>query len=183
MVVQVLFVQGAGEGAYDESAPLVASLRSALGGGFEVHAPRMPDEGEPDGPAWRRRIGAELARLRRPVVLVGHSLGGSVLLRHLAENPPAPGEVAGLYLLAAPAWDGVDWSFEELRLPEDTAQRLSNVPRIVVCHGGEDAVVPYTHLALHAERLPRARLRVVDGVGHSFGNDLSAIARDIAQEK
>ena len=42
----VLFVQGGGEGAHDEDAALAASLQRALGGEYEVHFPRMPDEPE-----------------------------------------------------------------------------------------------------------------------------------------
>ena len=40
----VLFVQGGGQGAYNEDAALAASLERALGGEYEVHFPRMPDE-------------------------------------------------------------------------------------------------------------------------------------------
>lgn len=41
---QLLFVHGGGEGAYEEDRKMAASLREALGGGYGVHCPKMPDE-------------------------------------------------------------------------------------------------------------------------------------------
>src|SRR5215469_8678211 len=47
MVKQVLFVQGAGEAAHDAwDAKLVRSLERALGEGYRVLYPRMPDEAD-----------------------------------------------------------------------------------------------------------------------------------------
>jgi pimeloyl-ACP methyl ester carboxylesterase len=44
---QLLFVHGGGEGAYEEDRKMAASLRDALGGGYEVRCPKMPDEDSP----------------------------------------------------------------------------------------------------------------------------------------
>ena len=174
----VLFVQGGGEGAYDEDAALAASLQRALGGEYEVHFPRMPDEADPNVESWKRKIGAELSQLRGKVVLVGHSVGGSILLRYLSEEEVKQ-PVAGLFLLAAPSWDEDQWNFDDLRLPRDIAEKLAFIPRIFLYHSRDDAVVPFAHLALHASRLPQATVRAVDGLGHQFGNDLTDVAREI----
>ena len=52
----VLFVHGAGEGAYEEDGPLVASLRDALGPSYEVRYPRMPLEEGAQYADWTARI-------------------------------------------------------------------------------------------------------------------------------
>jgi hypothetical protein len=44
MAKQVLFIQGAGEGAYDADKKLAESLQQALGSDYEVRCPLMPDE-------------------------------------------------------------------------------------------------------------------------------------------
>jgi len=44
----VLFVHGGGEGAHEADEKLAASLRGALGGGYDVRSPKMPDEGSPE---------------------------------------------------------------------------------------------------------------------------------------
>jgi predicted alpha/beta hydrolase family esterase len=174
----VLFVQGGGKGAYDEDAALAASLKRALGGGFEVHFPRMPDEADPNVKSWKRKISAELSRLRGKVLLVGHSVGGSILLKYLSEEE-AKKAIAGLFLLAAPSWDEDHWNFDDLKLPRNIAEKLASIPRIFLYHSRDDVVVPFAHLALHATRLPQATIRAVDGRGHQFGNDLTDVVRDI----
>ena len=174
----VLFVQGGGKGAYEEDAALAASLERALGGEFEVHFPRMPDEADPNVKSWKPKISAELSRLHGKVVLVGHSVGGSILLKYLSEEEVKK-PIAGLFLLAAPSWDEDQWNFDDLKLPHDIAEKLASIPRIYLYHSRDDAVVPFAHLALHAARLPQATIREVDGRGHQFGNDLTDVARDI----
>jgi uncharacterized protein len=177
----VLFVQGGGKGAHDEDAVLAASLKRALRGEYDVHFPRMPDEADPNVKSWKRKISAELSLLRGKVVLVGHSVGGSILLRYLSEEEVKK-PIAGLFLLAAPSWDEDQWNFDDLKLPRNIAEKLVYIPRIFLYHSRDDAVVPFAHLALHGARLPQATIRAVDGRGHQFGNDLTDVARDIRSE-
>ena len=174
----VLFVQGGGKGAHDEDAMLAASLQRALGGDYKVHFPRMPDEDDPDVRTWKQAISDELSRLGEKPVLVGHSVGGSMLLKYLSEEEVSK-PLGGLFLLAAPSWDKDKWNFADLKLPRDIDKRLASIPRIFLYHSRDDATVPFGHLALHAARLPKATVREVEGRGHQFGNDLSDVARDI----
>lgn len=175
----VLFIQGAGEGAYEEDELLVASLRNALGPGYDVRYPRMPEKDSSTVDEWIAPIEAELARLDQPVVFVGHSVGGSVLLKYLAGTKPAPG-VAGLFVIAAPFWGADDfWSWDDARLPSDAAARLAYLPRIALYHSRDDESVPFGHVLMYRDLLPGAVLREVDGRGHQFGNDLAEVARDI----
>lgn len=178
MTTHVLFIQGGGDGAYDEDAALVGSLRRGLGEEYRVHAPRMPDEAEPRSGPWKKAIADALADLTERIVIVGHSLGGSILLQYLAEKRGAP-SIDGVFLLAAPSRDEADWDFEDLGLPDDLGARLGSVPRIFLYHARDDGIVPFRHLALHAARLPRAIVRAIDDGGHQFGNDLGMVARDI----
>lgn len=174
----VLLIQGGGEGAHSEDAPLADSLRRALGPSYDVRFPRMPDEADPNVQSWKQKISSELSRLPDPVILVAHSIGGSILLRYLSEeNVEKP--LAGLFLLAAPSWDEERWSFDDLKLPRDIAEKLARIPRLFFYHCRDDEIVPFAHLALHGARLPRAVLRAVDSGGHQFGNDLTGVATDI----
>ena len=83
---QILFVQGGGEGAHDEwDNKLVDSLRRELGPGYEVRYPRMPNEADPIYAQWKAALADEIAALDDGAILVGHSLGGTILINALAD--------------------------------------------------------------------------------------------------
>jgi len=174
----VLFIQGGGKGAHSEDAPLAQSLERALGPEYEVHFPRMPREGDPNVASWKQKISSELSRIPARVILAAHSVGGSILLRYLAEEKVEK-SIAGVFLLAAPSWDEDRWNFDDLKLPGDIAEKLAPIPRVFFYHCRDDEVVPFAHLALHRTRIPRAVTHALDSGGHQFGNDLSGVARDI----
>ena len=178
MRIPVLFIQGGGEGAHNEDALLAASLQNTLGAEYDVRYPQMPGESEPEKQTWEAQIAKELEAFDGKIVLVGHSVGGSVLLRYLSEERSEK-PIAGLFLLAVPSWDEENWSFDDLRLPPDLAAKLSWIPRVFLYHNRDDEIVPFSHLALHAARLPRAVVRESDKGGHQFKNDLVNVANDI----
>src|ERR671910_2207232 len=174
----VLFIHGGGEGAYEEDRKMAASLQDALAAAYDVRCPQMPEEDRPEYAAWRDRISQEIAALNGEVILVGHSLGGSILLKYLSEEEAAK-PVAGLFLVAAPFWGAEDWEVDEYAVREDFASKLPPELPVFLYHGRDDEVVPFAHLALYADKLPRAIVRKLEGRGHQFGEDLSEVARDI----
>jgi predicted alpha/beta hydrolase family esterase len=114
------------------------------------------------------------------VVLVGHSVGAFVLLKYLSEEEPKK-PVAGLFLVAAPYVGTGGWELDEYALREDFASELPEGLQVFLYHGRDDEEVPFEHLALYEANLPRAAVRVSDGRGHQFGDDLSEVARDIRE--
>src|ERR687897_728826 len=117
---QLLFVHGGGEGAYEEDRKMAASLRDALGSGYEVRCPNMPEEDSPQYTAWRDRIASELDELDGEVFLVGHSLGASIVLKYISEEKTVT-PIAGMFLVAPPYWGVEDWEVDEYVLQEDFA--------------------------------------------------------------
>src|SRR5215207_2558417 len=96
----VLFIQGVGEGAYDEDSKLAASLQAALGSEYRVRYPKMPNEDAIEYPAWKATILAEIAAMNGKPILVGHSFGGSLLVKTLVDAPGETANAAGLFLIA-----------------------------------------------------------------------------------
>jgi hypothetical protein len=175
----VLFIQGAGAGAYAEDRLLADSLQRKLGTDYEVRCPQMPDEENSPYPQWKAEIDSQLAAMKGAVTLVGHSVGGSVLLKYLCERRPTK-PIAGLFVIAAPYWGASEfWSWDEGTLPADAAAKLAGDWPLIFYQSRDDEVVPLAHLALYAAKLPRATIREFDGRGHQFKNDLSAVAADI----
>jgi len=178
MKKQVLFIQGAGEGAYEEDKKLAASLQDALGTEYHVLYPQMPNEESPEDKAWMTQISKELAALDGKVIVVGHSAGGAVLLKYLLkENVAKP--IAGIFLISIPHWGPEDDEAGEYTLQEGFASQLPKRVPIFLYHSRDDEWVPFTHLAMFAEKIPQATMREFDRRGHQFNNDLSEIAEDI----
>jgi len=180
MTKHILFMHGGGgEGAYAEDGILAASLQKALGSAYEVRYPKMPLEESASYSDWKAQIVMELSSLDDDVILVAHSVGGSILLKYLSEEQVET-PIAGLFLLATPYFGGDEnWNYPEMDLAQDFATRLPAIPRIFLYHSRDDEVVPFAHLALYAAKLPQAIVRIQDGRGHQFGNDLADVAEDI----
>lgn len=176
---QVLFIHGAGPGAYDADEKLVASLQAALGTDYAVRYPLMPNSDAPTYESWKAQILKELAAVERNVILVGHSLGGSVLLKVLSEEQVTT-PIDGLFVAASPFWGEKDWEVDEYVLRDGFAERLPKGMLIFLYHGREDKIVAFEHLAIYAAKIPQATVRELDGRGHQFKNDLSEVAADIA---
>lgn len=176
----ILFVQGGGAGAHTEDVKLVESLGKRLGATYEVRYPQMPMESDPDYQRWRPQIRKESAAVKE-VILVGHSVGGSFLLKYLCEEKIET-QVVGLFLIAVPYWGGEGWrydGYEAVALPRDFASKLPRRAPIFFYHSRDDEVVPFAHLALYEDKLPQATIRALDGRGHQLSNDLSEVAADI----
>jgi predicted alpha/beta hydrolase family esterase len=175
----VLFIQGAGEGAYEEDRALVKSLRDALGTDYNVVYPKMPEEENSGYEAWKAQISKELAALDGTVILVGHSVGSSMVLKYLSEERVET-PLVGIFLIAAPYWGAGGWQLDAFTVDEGHASKLLKALPIFFYHSRDDDVVPFAHLAMHADKFPQATIRAFDGRGHQFNNDLSEIAADIA---
>jgi uncharacterized protein len=180
MTQQILFIHGSGgEGAYEEDGLLVASLQNALGAAYEVRYPKMPLQESAGYTEWKAQIAKAVSALDEEVILVSHSVGGSILLKYLVEEQ-AEKSIAGLFLLAVPYFGGDEnWNYPDMYLPQDFATKLPAIPQIFLYHSRDDEVVPFAHLALYAAKLPQAIIREFDGRGHQFGNNLAEVAEDI----
>lgn len=177
MAMEVLLIQGAGEGAYAEDAKLAESVRKELGPDYEVRYPAMPNEADPDDDAWRDRIAAELADMGENAILVGHSAGAATLCSFLATRD-LERRVAGIFLIAAPFFGEGGWQVEGFTMPEDFGRRFPDAP-VFLYHGSKDEIAPIAHLDLYARAIPHAVVRRLEGRNHQLNDDMTEVARDI----
>ena len=178
---QILFVQGAGEAVHDEwDYKLVESLRRELGPDYEVRYPVMPNEADPQLAAWGVALESEIAVLHPGAIIVGHSLGGTILVNVLAERAPAV-ELGAIALVAAPFVGQGGWKGEDIELRSDLAARLPAGVPVFLYHGDKDAIAPVAHLALYAAAIPHAHVRRLVDRDHQLNNDLSEVASDIRE--
>ena len=167
---ELLFIHGAG-GALDDpefgSEKLIAFLRSKLGQDYRIRAPLMPSPEDPHASAWLDALDAELVDFPDDGVLIGHSMGGAMILKFIAERRPSLA-ASGLVMIACPFWGEPDWEVEEFYLPDAFAETLSGLKRILLYHSRDDAIVPFAHMAVYKKHISRAEPHQLDGVGHAF---------------
>jgi predicted alpha/beta hydrolase family esterase len=177
---QILFVQGAGDDVHDQwDNQLVESLRRELGPGYEIRYPHMPNEADPSAAAWGVVLESELAALESGAIVVGHSVGGTILINLLAERAPAVA-LGAIVLIAAPFVGQGGWQSEGMAPHADLAHLPRDVP-VFLYHGDKDTIAPVAHLALYAGAIPNAHVRRLVNRDHQLDNDLSEVAHDIRE--
>lgn len=154
---RVLLVHGAGGDSYQWLPTLLPALWQA---GFSVCAPTLPGHGRGGDPA-RARLDdllacvADSAKAFEPTLMVGHSMGGYLVQRHLETHPAAQAVLLASLPPEVPAADDLSHLKAELHCADsrtvlDTA--LAGAPRVDVAAvartplrvfgGTRDRVVP-----------------------------------------
>jgi predicted alpha/beta hydrolase family esterase len=178
-MISLLFVQGAGDlHEPDGSIHLARFLERELRDAYRVLAPEMPDARDnPRYQPWRAAIEQELDAIEGPVVIVGHSLGGSTVLKMLTESPARPA-VRALFLASMPWWGPEGWDYAEYAVGDANLAGVQDIP-IFLYHAVDDPHVPVEHLDRYASLLPHATARRIPGAEHSFVHGLPEMVRDI----
>lgn len=173
---QLLFVQGGGAGVHDGwDNKLVGSLQHGLGDSLDIRYPRMPNEGNPSYELWKPALEAQLDALRDDAILVGHSAGGAVLIRLLAEQVPLP-KLSGIIFIATPFLGNGGWSADDVPFSPDLGRQLPKDVPIHFYHGLADETVPSSHVMLYMRAVPQGRVHRLPGRDHQLNNDLSEVA-------
>jgi predicted alpha/beta hydrolase family esterase len=180
MTRQVLFIQGGGAaGTHDEwDNKLVESLERELGLDYKVLYPRMPNEADPKYARWKAALEKEFAKLDDGAILIGHSIGGTILINVLADEPP-PLALGGVFLVAAPFVGDGGWPSDEIEPRQKLGAALPEGMPIYLYHGSDDDIAPFAHVDLYARAIPQAAVRRLKGRDHQLNDELSEVARDI----
>jgi uncharacterized protein len=174
----ILFIQGGGEGGYEVDKELVASLHKALGKGYEINYPEIKSDESAFDFGWPQQIAKKISEAKNDFILVGHSFGASMILKYLSENS-ASKKIAGIFLIATPFWNGNDDWVQGLKLQENFADTLPEDIPIFLYHCRDDEEIPFEHLEIYAQKLPKATVRQIASGGHQLNNDLSLVGNDI----
>jgi pimeloyl-ACP methyl ester carboxylesterase len=176
---QVLFIQGGGARVHNEwDDKLVASLRRELGASYSVRYPRMPKEDDPNYARWGAAIAKQIASLHDGAILVGHSIGGTIMINSLAENPPAR-KLGAIFLISVPFVGEGGWPPDGWKPQHELGKQLPDGVPIYIYQGLADDTAPPEHADLYARAIPKARVHRLPGRDHQLNNDLSEIAEAI----
>lgn len=178
-VKQILFIQGGGDDGYEADQALAAALKKALGKDYTIHYPEMKSDEAAADFGWVKQIGEKIAELKGDLFLVGHSLGASMILKYLSENPVTK-KIKAVFLLATPFWSGdEDWK-AGLKLQKDFADHLPAETPIFIYHAQDDEEVPFSQFDQYKQELPQATFREIKQGGHQLGNNLTVVAKAIS---
>jgi predicted alpha/beta hydrolase family esterase len=178
MKKQVVFIQGGGDNGYEADAKMVDSLRAALGNDYELSYPQLHSDEDVSDFGWPAQIGKAIHDAKGDVILIGHSLGASLILKYLSETKIQK-TISGIFLLATPFWSGnEDWK-KGLKLQHDFADKLPVNTPLFLYHCRDDEEVPFKHFELYIQKLPQATVHDMKTGGHQFNDDLGFLANDI----
>ncbi len=152
-------------------------LQEKLGDGFEVIAPRMPNEVNAKYLEWKIWFDKLVPLLNPEIIFVGHSMGGIFLAKYLSEND-FPKKVLGVFLVAAP-YDETDGreSLGDFILSSGIANLAKY--RVFLYHSEDDPVVPFVDLSKYEKQLPTAIVRVFKDREHFGIEEFPELVRDI----
>ena len=175
----ILFIHSAGEQGGDHgSSHLADYIKDSLGSGFKMKFPEMPDPENPIYKKWKEAISEVMETLDGPLILIGHSLGGSILLKYLSDEK-CDKPIKALFLIAVPFWGKKDWEIEEFLLEPGFEEKIKTIPDIFLYHSQDDKWVPFSHLIQYAKKLPEAGTRKIEGAEHEFFYGLPELIADI----
>jgi predicted alpha/beta hydrolase family esterase len=175
----IFFVHSAGpQNVGQGSRNLIKYLSRSLGDGFRVNHPMMPDPENPRYIAWKMALQSALPIGGNKAALIGHSLGGSVIVKYMSEGL-CQMPLAGLFLIGAPYWGLRGWSMDEFKLQHDFRSKLPAIDNVFIYHSRNDKWVPYSHGQAYAKALPGSSLRSLDGDEHEFSDGLPMLVNDI----
>lgn len=180
MKTQVLFIHGGDEDGYGAAKKMAASLTAALGSNYEVNYPQMESDESVSDFGWPQQIDEYINKSEGNIILVGHSLGASTILRYLSETDTRK-KISGVFLLAPPFWSGdEDWK-KGLILQDGFAGKLPANTPIFLYYCLDDDVVPFDQFSSYRQKMPQATFRQFKKGGHQFNDDLTLVAEDIKQ--
>jgi predicted alpha/beta hydrolase family esterase len=180
MNYEILFIQGAGNLTIEEEQVIVGALRNKLGDEFNILYPHMPEADSPTYKTWDEVLTKNLNSLSGKVILLGHSLGASIILKHFSREP-VPDKVIGMILLGAPYWKDQNWDVSEYVIEDNFVANLGKLGNIYFYYSLDDEVVPYSHLESYQILLPKANWRIISGVDHSYHGAINGMVKDIQE--
>ncbi|MEQ8337642.1 MAG: alpha/beta fold hydrolase [Cyclobacteriaceae bacterium] len=175
MNAEIIYIHGAGiQGPKSESRLLLKDLMREVDDGLEIHAPEMPNPMNPDCVAWMDVLDATIHKLDGRIILIGHSLGASVILKYLTERAVEI-NIESVLLMGTPFWGNSNWKSNDFRLDLNHLERLSAFDSIHFFHGVDDDVVPASHLDDYLQLIPHAHGQLVEGADHYLRNHIPSM--------
>jgi len=151
-------------------------LREDLGEGYEVILPIMPNKTNARFEEWKLWMDKIVPFLNDDVIFVGHSMGGSFLVKYLSENK-FPKKIKAVFLVSAMFdYDDDGYSLQSFSLPEKLDLQTD---KVYLYHSKDDEVVPFRSMTNFKLKLLNAVTRIFEDRGHVNQETFPELATDI----
>lgn len=160
-------------------------LSKALGKGYEMIRPRMPQSDNAKYEDWKIIFERYLKTLRKDSIVIGSSLGGILLAKYFSEHKP-PKRLHSVYMICAP-YDN-DLPTEDLgggfALKKDISRIDRCAKQVYMLFSKKDDVVPVSHAYKFAKKLKKTKIIIFPRIkGHfrirKFPEIVKMIKRDV----
>ncbi len=153
------------------------NLEKDLGRGYEVIRPKMPCKRNAKYIEWEIWLNNYLPLLKENIVLVGHSLGATFLIKYLLKNK-FPKKISQLHLISA-AIKGTDEDLASFLPPKNLKPLEKICPKIFLWHSKNDPIVPFSDFKILSRQLVRAEKIIYKKRGHFNQKHFKALVKKI----
>lgn len=155
-----------------------SSLQTELGDAFDVLRASMPNKDNAVYSEWKLVMDNIAPLLSDEVILIGHSLGGLFLAKHLSEEP-FPKKIKATILIAAPYSTKDHEPITDFLLPTSLEKLSKQSEKICLVHSSDDPVVPFSDMKFYKEKLPEATSIELRDKGHFNQNSFPELVEVI----
>ncbi|WP_342389317.1 alpha/beta fold hydrolase [Salinicoccus bachuensis] len=179
MKYKIVFIHSAGpQGRYEGSTGLIHYMKEQLGSTHEIFTPDMPLPNNPKYAEWKEVLDLHLDSMDE-VILVGHSMGGSTLLKYLSEEEVET-DIKALFIVAAPIWGlEEDWQKADFHLEQGFEENLGHIRHIALFHSEKDGIVPKKHFDCYHKLIKPDEQRIIESDSHLFEEGLPELVESI----
>ncbi|MEK9131134.1 MAG: alpha/beta fold hydrolase [Patescibacteria group bacterium] len=176
--MRVVLIHGYNSGPDQNFHPwLAAQLKDK---GFEVIAPKLPLEGEPEALVCIDALVKAVGRLDEKTIILGHSLGAVLALRYL-EAAEAVSTPRAVILVGAP-WQTKSEKVKAIFLSEFDYDVVAwKAKEFVIVHDKEDKLVPFDHAEKYQKML-NAELVETTGCDHFMESEYPILLQTILKK-
>lgn len=155
------------------------TIAEALGEGYDVIRPRMPNAANAKYREWKIWFDKYVPHLKDGVICVGHSLGGIFFAKYFAEHT-LPVRVGALVLVAAPYNDeDAPYSLADFALPASLSGIYASTHQVILMQSEDDQIVPFLDVLKYKKALPEAEVVTFTNAGHFIGEAFPELVQKI----
>ncbi len=152
---------------------------------FDFIFPSMPSKFNAKYIEWKIWFEKVLEKTDRDLIFIGHSLGGTFLLKYFSENK-IDKKIKALFLVAA-AIDNPDhgrYQMDTFNLNKGLVSKLDNkIKNIFAAQSKDDCEVPFSDFETLIKLLPNVEKMVFEDRGHFLGEEFPEIVEKIKELK